>query len=105
LRRWISNTSNRTNRSNPNVATRRDFINAIFENKNNNTLLIGLNCPKLMADLTYLKQDPNGNKLKEKAKDEATGVTSEKYGHTSDSMDYFITTVLKTDFERWQKQQ
>jgi len=104
LRRWLSNNSNRVNRSNPPVSTRGDFINAGFEGKARFSVLIGINCKKLIADLTYLKQDPNGAKLKEKAKDPVTGIVSEKYGHTSDSMDYFITTVCRADFDRWAKQ-
>jgi hypothetical protein len=103
LRPYLSNASDRTNTVNPNVEARRDFINNMFEGVYNYELLISKDCPRSIADLTYLKQDPNGNKLKERAKDEITGVSFEKYGHTSDSMDYFITKICTTEFERFRK--
>lgn len=43
-------------------------------------------CKKMIVDMTYIKQDPNGKKWKEKVKDEISGQTYEKYGHASDSI-------------------
>ena len=67
-------------------------------------MVVDSKCKTVVADLTYLKQDQNGLKLKERAKDESTGQTFEKYGHTSDAMDYFITTVLSGEFTRHLKE-
>ena len=55
----------------------------------------------MVVDLTYIKQDPNGKKWKEKVKDEISGQTYEKYGHVGDSMDYIICEVAASDFERF----
>ena len=101
MRRLLSNNSNRTCRSNPNVGKRRDFINNLLDGKVDKWLVvINESCKTLIADLTYLKQDLNGLKLKERVKDDATGQTFEKYGHTSDAMDYFIITILASEFSR-----
>lgn len=101
LRGILNNNSNRVQRVNPSVSKRRDFINNLFEGKVIGfELAIDGRCKNLIADLTYLKQDANGAKHKEKGRNEA-GVTFEKYGHTSDTMDYFVTTVLHQQFARF----
>lgn len=105
FRPLISNNSNRVGVSNPRVGKRRDFINNLFDGKVLGwSVVVDEKCKTLVADLTYLKQDQNGLKLKERAKDEATGQTYEKYGHTSDAMDYFLTTVLAGEFARHLKE-
>ena len=101
LRKWLHHGSDRTERKNPPVIKRRDFINNIFEGKTRWKILIDEACKKMVVDLTYLKQDPNGKKWKEKAKDEVSGQTYEKYAHTSDSMDYIICEVAASDFDRF----
>lgn len=105
FRALISNNSNRVSRSNPPVGKRRDFINNLLEGKVSGwSVVVDSKCKTVVADLTYLKQDQNGLKLKERAKDESTGQTFEKYGHTSDAMDYFLTTVLSGEFTRHLKE-
>lgn len=101
LRRWMNNSSDRTQRRNPPVIKRRDFINNMFEGKTAYRILIDESCKESIVDLTYLKQDQNGLKWKEKAKDDVTGQTFEKYGHCSDSLDYLCTTIAANDFERF----
>lgn len=104
LRRYLSNNSDRTMRQNPPVILRRDFINNIFDGRTKYRVLIDERCKETVADLTYVKQDPNGHKWKEKVKDDVSGQKYEKYGHTSDSMDYFITRIAGSDFERFCRQ-
>lgn len=101
LRKWLHHGSDRTERKNPPVIKRRDFINNIFEGKTRWKILIDEACKKMVVDLTYIKQDPNGKKWKEKVKDEISGQTYEKYGHVGDSMDYIICEVAASDFERF----
>jgi hypothetical protein len=91
-------------RQNPPVILRRDFINNIFDGRTKYRVLIDERCKETVADLTYVKQDPNGHKWKEKVKDDVSGQKYEKYGHTSDSMDYFITRIAGSDFERFCRQ-
>jgi hypothetical protein len=101
FRRYLNNHSDRTRRRNPPVIQRRDFINSILEGKTKYGIIIDERCKNTVKDLTYLKQDSNGQKHKETEKDELTGTTAQKYGHTSDADDYFLTTVLESDFARF----
>ncbi|HTA27211.1 MAG TPA: PBSX family phage terminase large subunit [Bacteroidia bacterium] len=83
----------------PSVKSRGDFINSILESEYDGiSILINEYCKNSIDDFLYIKQDANGVKLKEKAKDEKTGGVYEKYGHTSDSADYFLTTVFSPEF-------
>jgi len=100
-RQFLNSSSDRTERRNPPVIQRRDFINNALEGKTRWRILIDESCKNSIADLTYLKQDPNGLKWKEKGKDDVSGQTFEKYGHCSDSMDYFLCKVAENDFERF----
>jgi phage terminase large subunit len=60
-------------------------------------------CAKSIADLVYLKEAADGTKLKEKVKNPDTGQTYEKYGHCSDSLDYFICQAFINEFIKFQK--
>lgn len=83
----------------PHVKSRADFINSILNSGYNNiSITIGEKCQKTIDDFTYLKQDANGDKLKEKVKDTKTGIVYERYGHTSDSADYFLTSIFASEF-------
>lgn len=88
----------------PPVVMRANFINTILEHGYMGASLnIDKNCHKTIADYLYLKEDSDGTKLKEKGKDMSTGVTYEKYGHTSDANDYFICTAFQSEFIQYQK--
>lgn len=83
---------------------RGNFLNTIFESKYDGiSISIGINCKNTIADYLYIKQDSDGTKLKEKAKDMATGVTYEKYGHTSDANDYLLLYVFAAEYARYLK--
>lgn len=100
LRRYLNNRSNRVQRSAPSVPKRRDFVNALFEGQHNVRFMIDKKrCGESIKDFEFVKEDMNGRKLKEKVKD-SDGVRYEKYGHTSDSFDYFICTILRPIYER-----
>ena len=82
---------------------RRDFVDKILEfkkvihyNGKDYTVVIHIDpsCEKLITDMQWLKEGVDG-KLKEKEKDEDTGETFEKYGHTSDAMEYLIVELLE----------
>lgn len=67
LRAKMSSTSNRVQRSNPEVRKRVLFLCAIFEGKVPGiSIKIDKNCFNLVADLLYIKQDANGGKVKKK---------------------------------------
>lgn len=98
LARHLSNTSHRVAYRNPPVIKRRDFINSAFEGRLQFDIEIDRKCKNLITDLEYLKEDPNGKKFKEKVKDSKSTSSYEKYGHTSDSMDYFLVEVFDDYF-------
>lgn len=95
LSKKLINGSKRTVKKNPSLKERRDVINCIFENKSNIIIKINPNCTNLIADLTYMKQDIDGTKKKEIHTNKETGERYEKYGHLSDTMDYFIMFINK----------
>ena len=91
---------------NPPVVTRGQFINAIFGSGYNGIqITIGENCKRTVTDLLHLLESPEGGKHKHKTRDNATGVSYEKYGHCSDTLDYVICEVLKEDYYSYIKPQ
>jgi hypothetical protein len=98
LRPYINNYSDRVRYKAPPVIKRRDFANNIFDERFDIRILVDKKCKKIIADFEYLKEDADGKKLKEKVKDPDTGQSYEKYGHTSDSFDYFITEAFNKYF-------
>jgi len=99
LRRYLSSASDRVPYAHPAVKKRRDFANALFEEKFAYRIVVDPRCIKTIADFEHVKEDPNGKKLKQTKKD-AAGRKYEPYGHTSDTFDYFICEVLSNLFDR-----
>jgi hypothetical protein len=94
--------SMRVPRSNPSVAMRGNWINDMLE-MGDDRIIIGENCHKAMEDLQFLKEDSDGTKSKKKEKDIRTGISYEKYGHLSDTMDYFLCQYFNREFLLYQK--
>ena len=85
--------------SHPNPKARGTFINEILEYEFNGIqITISPNCPKSIEDFTFIKEDENGGKIKDKVKDMETGKSIEKYGHLSDADDYFFTMCFAEDY-------
>lgn len=102
LRKWLNNRSDRTERKNPPVLPRRDFINEIFAGRMPGIKIeVSDKCLRLIEDLTTVNQDANGHKLKKKVIDPVTRVSYEAVGHTSDTMDYIITAVFGPQFTKY----
>ena len=86
---------------NPAVAFRGNFINEIFSSAFNGiSLIISEKCKHLLQDFTFLKEDADGTKKKQKVND--NGVTYEKYGHHSDTLDYFVCEAFKDQMYNYQ---
>ncbi len=100
LRKYLNNRSNRVPYKHPAVLKRKDFINNAFENTYKIRIIIDPKCKHSVADFEFVKEDPNGKKSKEKFRDKETGTTYEKFGHTSDSFDYFFCEMFKRLFVR-----
>ncbi len=93
----------RVARAHPSVRMRGNFINSIFEiNTQGVEIFINSKCQSTINDLLFIKEDSDGSKLKEKARDLSTGVTYEKLGHLSDCLDYFICEAFKNEYLRYQ---
>jgi len=88
---------------NPSVVMSVNFINSIFEsNIEGITINISDNCKNLIEDLTNLLQDSDGGKLIQKKKDKNTGVTSELYGHESDTLRYMVNMAFAREYTQFQ---
>lgn len=105
LRRYLNNRSDRVPYVHPPVLKRKDFSNALFEGSYAPKLSFQIDpsCKHSIADFEFVKEDVNGKKAKTKTKDAQTGAVYEKYGHTSDSWDYFLCEAFKPMFERYFK--
>ena len=102
LRKAGYSVTNRVQRSAPEVALSASFINAIYENNHAGwSIEIDENCFTSIEDYIVVKEDAEGRMLKAKVKDKESGVTYEPHGHCSDAKRYFITTVLKAEFEQF----
>ena len=102
LRRWAGSRSKRVQRSNPEVRKRVLFICAIFEGKIPGVeLIIDRNCHNLVQDLMLVKEDANGGKVKKRVTE--NGVSFEQYGHTSDALEYLVTTLCPAHFKDFEK--
>jgi hypothetical protein len=95
LRKYLNNGSDRTLISNPPLVKRRDFINAIFEEKKPIRILVDENCKKIIADLMYTKQSLDGGKDKHIVTDKDSGEKYQKYGHFGDLIEYQLVELFK----------
>ncbi len=84
----------------PSQITRLEFVNNIFEGYDGWTIQIDLKCRKLIEDLINQRKEMDGSKSKAKVMDAKLGIKVEKYGHFSDTFDYFLVLFLN---EPWKK--
>ncbi|WP_313418813.1 hypothetical protein [Sphingobacterium multivorum] len=99
LRGLIFDGSDRTMRRNPSVLKRRKFIQEILKGGIHFIIIEidSIGCPELIRDFQYLKLGSDG-KLKEVVKDPSTGQSWQKYGHTTDAMEYEICELFDDIF-------
>jgi hypothetical protein len=90
--------------ANPSVIMRGQFINHIFTKGFGGVqIFVGRKCKNSTADLINLKEAPDGTKFKKKILDPKTGVRYEEYGHTSDTMDYFLCEAFYSQYQEYQQ--
>jgi phage terminase large subunit len=100
LGQYLSNYSDKIEKSNPPILKRRDFINDILKGEIPSIRIrIAPRCYNLINDMMSLKQDANGKKLKTKVTDPITRVSYEDKGHCSDCLDYLVTGVFRKQFD------
>lgn len=93
---------NRVGRSNPRVQLSGEFINEVLENGWDGwNIVINKQCHVSIEDYTMAKKDKDGSILKKRITNKETGQSYEQYGHYSDTMRYFICTVLQDEYETY----
>lgn len=86
----------------PSVVQRGNFINSAFEDRIEGVeIIIGETCDKTIDDYLFVLQNSDGGKLKKKIKDKRSGISYEKYGHTSDANDYFIIRIFANEYHEY----
>lgn len=100
LKKHLNDNSNRVMKSNPSVSGTRDFINKMYAGGYDIEIQIDPKCKNLILDNEFLKEDPTGGKLIQHASDKVTGQRYEKYGHTSDSMRYFLVSAFNNLYQK-----
>jgi phage terminase large subunit len=90
----------------PLVALSAAFVNDIYEHEYGGwSITIADSCKVSIDDYNSVKEDENGGMLKVKVKDPVTLITYEPHGHFSDAKRYFITRLLKVEFETYKAKQ
>jgi len=100
LQNLLHNYSDRVPKRNPPVIPRRDFVNALLESKHSMEILMDNNCKHLIQDLEFVKEDQEGRKMKEEATDPVSKQRYQKWGHTSDALDYFLCAYFEAIFDK-----
>ena len=86
----------------PSVVMSTNFLNSILGDETDLSLIIDINCKKMINDLLYLKQNSEGGKQIEYEKNEKTKTRYEKYGHFFDLLRYFLTTCFAKEYQIYQ---
>lgn len=87
---------------NPNPHDRGEFINDIFAfNIPGVSYYVSSKCPKTIDDYESVKEASDGTKHKEKTKHPVTKITYEKYGHLTDTDDYFLCEYYKEQYNKY----
>lgn len=86
----------------PSVVMRGNFINSIFErNYMGIEIYLSPRCQNSISDYLSLKQASDGTKDKRKYADPDLKISYERYGHTSDSADYFLCEAFAKEYNKF----
>lgn len=88
---------------NPNILSRKEWMNAMFEKKLPVTLTIDRGCSYTINDLQMLKESASGEKHKNVKTDPKTKIQYQELGHFSDLMEYFMCSAFMDEYNRNQK--
>lgn len=96
--------TSRVTKANPFVAMRGMWLNTVLEKEIGGiSVEISDACPTAISDFIGLKEDADGGKKKEMAKDTKTGVSYQKFGHFTDLFDYLACAAFASDYEMYKK--
>jgi len=89
--------------SNPSVAMRGSFINAILEKETFGLkFMVNANCKEAISDFIMTKEAPDGTKVKNIVSDPKTGARYQQHGHLTDLTDYFLISAFANEFAMYQ---
>ena len=95
----------RVGKGNPLVAMSASFINEIFQHGYDGyQIRIGRACTTSIDDYQVVKEGPNGEMLKPKIRiknADGTFTSYEPNGHFSDALRYFVTQLLKEQYDKY----
>lgn len=103
LRPMLHNGSKRVGRYNPPVLKRKDFMDDLLLGNTPIDLSIARHCKHTINDFNYLKEGADGKKFKEKAEDTITGAKYQKYGHTSDALEYMLCKAFESVYKQYER--
>lgn len=96
--KYLHNTSERVIVNQP-VVKRKEFMNKIMYGSLPIDFICSSKCKNTINDLEFLKEGPDGGKLKQKVKDD-NGKMYEKYGHCSDETEYVATSAFSDYYKQ-----
>lgn len=99
LKKYIGSYSDKVI-TNKGLSSRHDFMNKILYGGLPIEYYQSPICKKSINEYEYLKEDPNGGKLKQLATNPNTGVQYQKYGHIADADEYFFTSAFSQFFNQ-----
>lgn len=96
-------TTLRVPRQNPGQILRGAFINQFLSKRGYEDIdfQISNDAVETIKDFLYLKEAADGKKFKEKVRHKVTKIPYEKYGHLSDSVDYFVCRYYQKEFDEF----
>ncbi len=86
---------------NPPVVMRGNFINDIILEREMYT--VSTLCKQSIADYEYTKEESDGTKYKEVVRNPVTKIKYQKWGHLTDTDDYFLCEYFKREFGEYQR--
>ena len=95
LRGYVTDKSMRVPYNNPKLSIRRQVINRMLSGEWLFEIEIDKGCKNVITDFENVLDDPDGGKLKKRITDKKTGISYEKYGHTSDCFDYMAVKCFE----------
>lgn len=85
---------------NPNIVMSKLFVDGILNEDMDFRITIDSDrCKKAIHDYEYCMEAADGTTDKKMITNKLTGVRYQQYGHFSDTLRYFITTILKNEYQ------
>ncbi len=91
-------------KSNPSVAMRVSWLNAVLEKEVGEIkILIDEKCKSTINDFVLTKEAPDGTKNKEMVTDSKTKIRYQANGHLTDAFEYFMVSAFANQYKQYQQ--